>query len=115
MTNPTTTTPATKPGPKSSPMALATKALEAAKGRGHRADEAVHVARKQLWDARWRSVLAGDDTMANQWIEALAYLGDKGAKRAVADRAAAREAASQDGAWLDAVADRAAAAKDGRA
>lgn len=97
MTNTTTTTPATKAGPKSTPIALATEALEAAKGRGYTPADAIHVARKKLWDARWRSVLAGDQTMADLWIEALSYLGDKGAKRAVADRAAAAAAEAKGG------------------
>jgi len=85
----TTSTPAPEVGPKTTPLALATDALEAAKGRGYPAGEAIHVARKKLWEARLRSVLAGDDTMAELWLDALAHLGDKGGKRAVADRAAA--------------------------
>jgi len=85
----TSTTPAPETSPESTAHALATDALEAAKGRGHSTDEAVHVARKKLWDARLRSVLADDTTKADLYLEALAHLGDKGGKRAVADRAAA--------------------------
>jgi hypothetical protein len=93
----TTSKPAPEAGPKTTPIALATKALEDAKGRGHTPADAIHVARKKLWDARWRSVLAGDQTMADLWIDALSYLGDKGAKRAVADRAAAAAAPAKGG------------------
>lgn len=83
----TTSTPA--PEVKSTPLALATAALEKAQDRGLSADDAIKEARAQVWAARWRSVLAGDATMAGLWLDALACLGDKGGVRAVADRAAA--------------------------
>ncbi|GAA4707239.1 hypothetical protein APR04_003772 [Promicromonospora umidemergens] len=85
----TTSKPAPKAGPKTTPRALAIATLEAAQDRGLNADDAIKEARAKVWAARWKAVLAGDDTMAAVWIQALALLGDKGAKRAVADLAAA--------------------------
>lgn len=84
----TTSTKAPEVGPTTTPLALATAALEAAQDRGLSADDAIKEARAQVWAARWRSVLADDTTMAELWLDALAYLGDKGGIRAVADRAA---------------------------
>jgi hypothetical protein len=88
-TSTTTSTPAPEVGPTTTPLALATAALDAAKARGLGADDAIHAARKKVWDARWRSVLAGDTTMADLYLDALAHLSDPGGVRAVADRAAA--------------------------
>lgn len=85
----TTSTPAPEVGPKTTPLALATAALEAAQDRGLNADDAMAEARAKVWDARWRAVQADDTTMAEIWLDALALLGDKGGLRAVADRAAA--------------------------
>lgn len=85
----TTSTPAPEAGPTSTPLALATAALEAAQDRGLNADDAIKEARARVWAARWRSVLAGDSTMAELWLDALALLGDKGGQRALAVRAAA--------------------------
>lgn len=83
----TTSTPAPEVGPTSTPLALAKAALEAAQDRGLNPDNAIKEARAKVWDARWRSVLAGDNTMAEIWIEALALLGDRGGQRAIALRA----------------------------
>ncbi|MEU4386801.1 hypothetical protein [Promicromonospora sp. NPDC023805] len=85
----TTSTPAPEVGPTSTPLALAKAALEAAQDHGLNPDDAIKEARAKVWAARWRSVLAGDATMAELWLDALAYLGDKGGQRAIANRAAA--------------------------
>lgn len=66
---------------------MAKDALNSATARGLKHDDAVAEARRTVWQARWRSVLAGDDTMAQAWLDALAYLGDKGGLVAIANRA----------------------------
>lgn len=73
----------------SSARSMAKSALAAAPARGLKGDDAVAEARKQVWRARWRAVLAGDQTMADAWLDALAHLGDKGGIVALAVRAKA--------------------------
>lgn len=73
----------------STARALATAALKRATDRGHAGDNAIAEARKYIWHARWRAVLAGSDTQAAALLDALAQLGDQGGLTALANRAKA--------------------------
>lgn len=84
------TTETTTPEPvSSSARAIATDALKRATDRGHTGDNAIAEARKDVWRARWRAVLAGNDTQAGALLDALAQLGDQGGLTALANRAKA--------------------------